>query len=77
MLDRGSAVSLRRPGAFCASQRSVAGSVNPFAVRLEQADAECAFNLHIIAKGAREMDALEIAGSRAQAFEKQLESRRR
>ena len=60
---------------FCPSERSVAGRVNPIAVRFHQANAECAFNLHIVAEGTSEMDALEIAGGGAEALQEQLESR--
>ena len=59
---------------FCAAQGGVSGGVNDNGGRFDEADADGALDLYIIAERAGEMNTLEVACAGAQALEQQLES---
>jgi hypothetical protein len=44
---------------FCAAERGVAGGVDDRVRRFEEADAESAVDLHVVAEGAGQMDDVE------------------
>jgi hypothetical protein len=54
---------------FCAAKGCVAGGVDEFALCVDEADAEGAFDLHVVAECAGEVNALEAAGPGADVVE--------
>ena len=70
----GSGGFIRKKQHFCAAKGGVAGGVDERVWGFEEADAEGALDLHVVAEGASEMDGAERSQVSAEALEEQAEA---